>query len=84
VAAIDPHKFLARLLLEMDGGNLLESRMWRFPILKQRMVGARVQFYQETLVSLATRLRKRARKCVAVGKLEASTNVLNPSGPCCL
>lgn len=74
VAAMGPHKFLARLPLEMDGPNLTESRVWLLPILKQRMVGARIQFYQETLVPLATRLRERARKCAAAGKPVASKN----------
>lgn len=74
VAAMGPDKLLAMLPLEMDGANLTESRVWLLPILKQHMVGARLQFYQETLVPLATRLRERARKCAAAGKPVAAKN----------
>ena len=74
VAAMGPDKFLATLPLEMDGPNLTESRVWLLPILKQHMVGARLRFYQETLVPLATRLRERARKCAGAGKPVAAKN----------
>ncbi|KAG0609787.1 hypothetical protein M758_7G013900 [Ceratodon purpureus] len=74
VAAMGPDKFLAILPLEMDGANLTESRVWLLPILKQHMVGARLQFYQESLVPLATRLRERARSCAAAGKPVAAKN----------
>ena len=74
VAAMGPEKILAILPLEMDGANLSESRVWLLPILKQHTVGARLQFYQETLVPMAARLRERARKCAAAGMSVASKN----------
>jgi ribosomal RNA-processing protein 12 len=74
VAAMGPEKILAILPLEMDGEKLSESRVWLLPILKQHTVGARLQFYQETLVPVADRLRERARKCAAAGKAVASKN----------
>ncbi|KAG0554229.1 hypothetical protein KC19_12G074700 [Ceratodon purpureus] len=74
VAAMGLEKILAILPLFMDGANLLESKVWLLPILKQHTVGARLQFYQETLLPVAARLRERARKCAAAGKTVASKN----------
>lgn len=62
VAAMGPDQLLSLLPLEMDGPNLTDSRVWLLPILKQHVVGARIQFFAESLMPLATHLRERARK----------------------
>ena len=46
----------------MDGPNLTDSRVWLLPILKQHVVGARIEFFAQSLMPLATRLLERARK----------------------
>jgi hypothetical protein len=62
VAAMGPDQLLVLLPLELDGADLLKSRVWLLPILKQHTVGARLQFFSSTLLPLAARLRERARK----------------------
>jgi hypothetical protein len=62
VAAKGPDQLLVLLPLELDGADLLKSRVWLLPILKQHTVGACLQFFSSTLLPLAARLRERARK----------------------
>ncbi|GBG72256.1 hypothetical protein CBR_g11186 [Chara braunii] len=74
VAAMGPEQFLKILPLEMDNQDLSHSRAWLLPIMKQHVVGARLQFFAEYFLPLSAKLRERARTCAAEGRPVAAKN----------
>ncbi|KAJ7533387.1 hypothetical protein O6H91_13G046200 [Diphasiastrum complanatum] len=74
VAAMGPDKFLELLPLEMDSEDVSKYRVWLLPILRQSVVGARLQYFVDNLLPLSVRLRKRAEQCASEGKPVASKN----------
>ncbi|BFI25857.1 ribosomal RNA-processing protein 12 [Marchantia polymorpha subsp. ruderalis] len=74
LAAMGPEQFLTLLPLDMDNADLATSRIWLLPILKQYTVGARLGFFADNLLPLASRLRVREQKLIADGKPVAAKN----------
>ncbi|KAL3700630.1 hypothetical protein R1sor_018652 [Riccia sorocarpa] len=74
VAAMGPEQFLNILPLDMDNADLASSRIWLLPILKQYTIGARLGFFADHLLPLASRLRAREQKLIGEGKPVAAKN----------
>ncbi|KAL2650995.1 hypothetical protein R1flu_019123 [Riccia fluitans] len=74
VAAMGPEQFLNILPLDMDNSDLATSRIWLLPILKQYIIGARLRFFADHLLPLASRLRAREQKLIGEGKPVAAKN----------
>ena len=57
-----PETFLSFLPLKLEANDLSEVNVWLFPILKQYTVGARLDFFTETILSMAKLLKQKSQK----------------------
>ncbi|KAF5726106.1 RRP12-like protein [Tripterygium wilfordii] len=72
LGAMGPETFLSLIPLKLEADNLAEVNVWLFPILKQYIIGANLNFYAETIFGLVGQLRQRSRKLELEGRIMAS------------
>lgn len=61
LGAMGPETFLNFLPLKLDSQDLSEANLWLFPILKQYIVGARLSFFTESVLSLAAVVKQKSK-----------------------
>ncbi|KAK0572072.1 hypothetical protein LWI29_025683 [Acer saccharum] len=72
VGAMGPETFLSFLPLKLEANDLSEVNVWLFPILKQYTVGARLDFFTETILSMAKLIKQKSQKLVLEGQVYSS------------
>lgn len=60
LGAMGPENFLSLLPLNLGVPDLSESNLWLFPILKQYIVGARLNFFTESILPMATEMKRKS------------------------
>lgn len=61
LGAMGPETFLNFLPLKLDSQDLSEANLWLFPILKQYIVGARLSFFTESVLSLVAFVKQKSK-----------------------
>ncbi|KAL5853701.1 hypothetical protein ACOSQ3_008819 [Xanthoceras sorbifolium] len=72
VGAMGPETFLSFLPLKLEANDLSEVNVWLFPILKQYTVGARLDFFTETLLNMAKLIKQKSQKLELEGRFFSS------------
>lgn len=62
VGSMGPETFLCLLPLKLEASDLSEVNVWLFPILKQYIIGARLNFFMEKLLGMAKLIGQKSRK----------------------
>lgn len=61
LGAMGPETFLSIVPLKLEDEDLSEANVWLFPILKQYTVGARLDFFTESILAMVDILRKKSQ-----------------------
>lgn len=72
VGSMGPETFLCFLPLKLEASDLSEVNVWLFPILKQYIIGARLDFFMEKLLGMAKLIRQKSRKFELEGRVFSS------------
>lgn len=72
VGSMGPETFLCLLPLKLEASDLSEVNVWLFPILKQYIIGARLNFFMEKLLGMAKLIRQKSRKFELEGRVFSS------------
>ncbi|KAH7851415.1 hypothetical protein Vadar_011301 [Vaccinium darrowii] len=64
LGAMGPETFLSVVPLKLEDEDLSEANVWVFPILKQYIVGARLDFFTESILAMVEILRKKSRAAI--------------------
>ena len=54
-----PETFLNIIPLKLDAKDLSEANVWLFPILKQYIIGARLDYFTESILAMVRLVRKK-------------------------
>lgn len=60
LGAMGPENFLSLLPLNLGVPDLSESNLWLFPILKQYIVGARLNFFTNSILPMAEEMKRKS------------------------
>lgn len=72
VGSMGPETFLCLLPLKLEASDLSEVNVWLFPILKQYIIGARLNFFMEKLLGMAKLIGQKSRKFELEGRVFSS------------
>lgn len=72
VGSMGPETFLCLLPLKLEASDLSEVNVWLFPILKQYIIGARLNFFMKKLLGMAKLIRQKSRKFELEGRVFSS------------
>ncbi|XP_042050958.1 RRP12-like protein [Salvia splendens] len=75
LGAMGPENFLSLLPLNLGVPDLSESNLWLFPILKQYIVGARLNFFTDSILPMATEMKRKSAMLKKEGKLQSARSV---------
>lgn len=60
LGAMGPENFLSLLPLDLGVADLSESNLWLFPILKQYIVGAQLNFFTNSILPMAVDMKRKS------------------------
>lgn len=66
LVAMGPETLLSLIPLNLEAEDLADSNIWLFPILKQYIVGARLNYFTEEILPLIERVRQKAQKVLGI------------------
>lgn len=69
LGAMGPETFLNFLPLKLDSQDPSEANLWLFPILKQYIVGARLSFFTESVLSLVAVMKQKSKMLDQEGRI---------------
>lgn len=72
VGSMGPETFLCLLPLKLEASDLSEVNVWLFPILKQYIIGARLNFFMEKLLGMAKLIGQKSQKFELEGRVFSS------------
>ncbi|KAH6818389.1 ARM repeat superfamily protein [Perilla frutescens var. frutescens] len=75
LGAMGPLKFLSLLPLKLDVPDLSESNIWLFPILKQYIVGAHLNFFTNSILPLTVEMKRKSAVLEQEGKIQSARSV---------
>ncbi|KVI01141.1 Armadillo-like helical [Cynara cardunculus var. scolymus] len=75
LVALGPETFLSYLPLNVEAEDLSDANVWLFPILKQNIVGARLSFFNESLLNTVRVLKLRSVKHEQEGRIHSARNI---------
>lgn len=75
LVALGPETFLSFLPLNVEAEDLSDANVWLFPILKQNIVGARLSFFNESLLNTVRVLKLRSVKHEQEGRIHSARNI---------
>ncbi|KAH7851218.1 hypothetical protein Vadar_008734 [Vaccinium darrowii] len=75
LGAMGPETFLSIVPLKLEDEDLSEANVWLFPILKQYIVGARLDFFTESILATVEILRKKSQALNQEGRTYSSRSV---------
>ena len=62
LVALGPETFLKFLPLNVEAQDLSDANVWLFPILKHNILGARLSFFNESLLDMVRVLKLKSAK----------------------
>lgn len=62
LAAMGPETLLSLIPLNLEAEDLSDANIWLFPILKQYIVGARLNYFTEEILPMIERVKEKAQK----------------------
>lgn len=62
VRAMGPEIFLGFLPLNLEAEDLSEVNVWVFPILKQYIIGARLNFFVESILGTVGQMKQKSQQ----------------------
>ncbi|CAL0330264.1 unnamed protein product [Lupinus luteus] len=74
LVAIGPETLLSFIPLNLEVEDLSDANIWLFPILKQYIVGARLNYFTKEILTMIERVRGKARKFEMHGLMVSSRN----------
>ncbi|QHN83601.1 hypothetical protein HN51_060040 [Arachis hypogaea] len=74
LAAMGPDRLLSFIPLNLEAEDLLDANIWLFPILKQYIIGASLNYFKEEILPMIERIREKARKLEKQGFKVSSRN----------
>ncbi|XP_077230850.1 ARM repeat superfamily protein [Tasmannia lanceolata] len=72
LGAVGPEIFLSILPLNLDSEELSGANVWLLPVLKQYTVGARLRFFQQSILGLAGLMQQKSRMLEKEGRIFTS------------
>ncbi|KAF5793009.1 putative armadillo-like helical protein [Helianthus annuus] len=75
VVALGPETFLKFLPLNVEAQDLSDVNVWLFPILKQNIVGARLSFFNESLLDNIKVLKLKSAKHEQEGRIHSARSL---------
>ncbi|KAK9058622.1 hypothetical protein SSX86_023464 [Deinandra increscens subsp. villosa] len=75
VAALGPETFLKLLPLNVEAQHLSDVNTWLFPILRQHIVGARLSFFNESLLDSIRLLKLKSAKHKQEGRIHSARSI---------
>ncbi|KAK6941256.1 putative domain NUC173 [Dillenia turbinata] len=72
LGAMGPETFLSLLPLKLEAEDPSEANIWLFPILRQYIVGARLSFFTESILSMIGPIKQKSRKLESEGRIFSS------------
>ncbi|KAI3709731.1 hypothetical protein L2E82_39497 [Cichorium intybus] len=75
VIALGPETFLNYLPLNLEAQDLSDANVWLFPILKQNIVGARLSFFNESLLDTIRILKLKSAKHEQEGRIHSARSI---------
>ncbi|MCE3049221.1 hypothetical protein HAX54_044413 [Datura stramonium] len=70
-----PESFLTLLPLKLDAQDLSETNIWLLPILKQNIVGVRLSFFTNSILSMVGAMKKRSAMLEREGKIYSARTI---------
>ncbi|XP_020975931.1 RRP12-like protein isoform X2 [Arachis ipaensis] len=74
LAAMGPERLLSFIPLNLEAEDLSDANIWLFPILKQYIIGARLNYFKDEILPMIERIREKARKLEKQGFNVSSRN----------
>nr|XP_029154576.1 RRP12-like protein isoform X2 [Arachis hypogaea] len=74
LAAMGPERLLSFIPLNLEAEDLSDANIWLFPILKQYIIGARLNYFKDEILPMIERIREKARKLEKQGFKVSSRN----------
>ncbi|KAE9602507.1 hypothetical protein Lalb_Chr12g0200311 [Lupinus albus] len=74
LVAVGPETLLSFIPLNLEVEDLSDANIWLFPILKQYIVGARLNYFTKEILPMIERVRGKARKLENRGLMVSSRN----------
>lgn len=62
LVAMGPETFLSLIPLNLEVEDLSDANIWLFPILKQYIVSAHLNYFTKEILTIIERVREKARK----------------------
>lgn len=62
VVAMGPETLLSLIPLNVEAEDLSEANIWLFPILKQYIVGAHLNYFTKVILPMIERVKEKAHK----------------------
>lgn len=62
IVAMGPEQLLSLIPLNLEAEDLSDANIWLFPILKQYIVGSRLNYFKEEVLTMIERVGEKARK----------------------
>ncbi|XP_023756589.1 uncharacterized protein LOC111905146 [Lactuca sativa] len=75
VIALGPETFLRFLPLNLEAEDISNANVWLFPILKQNIVGARLSFFNESLLDTIRILKLKSAKHEQEGRIHSARSI---------
>ncbi|KAL6974644.1 hypothetical protein U1Q18_028827, partial [Sarracenia purpurea var. burkii] len=75
LGAMGPETFLSILPLKLDAEDLSEANVWLFPILKQYTIGARLDFFTESIFAMVGIVRQKSQMFEREGRIFSSRSL---------
>ncbi|XP_057468052.1 LOW QUALITY PROTEIN: uncharacterized protein LOC130757308 [Actinidia eriantha] len=75
LGAMGPETFLNIIPLKLDAKDLSEANVWLFPILKQYTIGARLDYFTESILAMVRLVRKKSQILEQEGRIYSSRSV---------
>ncbi|KAI3681816.1 hypothetical protein L6452_36621 [Arctium lappa] len=75
LVALGPETSLSFLPLNVEAEDLSDANVWLFPILKQNIVGARLSFFNESMLNTVRVLKLRSVKHEQEGRIHSARNI---------
>nr|GEV58478.1 hypothetical protein [Tanacetum cinerariifolium] len=75
LVALGPETFLKFLPLNVEAQDISDANVWLFPILKQNIVGARLSFFNESLLDMVRVLKLNSAKHEQEGRIHSARSI---------
>ncbi|GJV45364.1 RRP12-like protein [Tanacetum coccineum] len=75
LVALGPETFLKFLPLNVEAQDISDANVWLFPILKQNIVGARLSFFNESLLDMVRVLKLKSAKHEQEGRIHSARSI---------